>query len=225
MTIQILHYEFMGPIRLDEWGPPMEEVVYILLARSKDKFSLIYADQCAKSDDVGFFTKNPRFKCWMDHAGTEGNLYVAVYPMFGSPPRDRLRTVGKIVARYLPPCNAAGDPGAAGEPPQQVKKAQSFVDPKKGAGHYVARYLREESYRNWFHKSYPGLTIFEGVGISEDEYRRMADELIRPDSGGRAGADAVRCACCGSSMALERRLQRSDLYRCGSCGISETRLK
>jgi len=29
MSIQILLYEFLGPIKLSEWGPPMEEVAYI----------------------------------------------------------------------------------------------------------------------------------------------------------------------------------------------------
>jgi len=230
LAIQILHYEFMGPIRLDEWGPPMEEVVYILLARSRDRFSLIYADQCTKSDDAGFFTKNPRFKCWMSQAGSEDNLYVAVHPMFGSSARDRMFAVGKIVSKYSPHCNTEPAPGqAGGEPAPRPAREQGgpsqkplgFVDPKKGPRHYVRRYLDEESYRDWFHRSYPGRTISEGLGISEGEYRKIADELSRPGTSG----DPVRCACCGSDMALERELRQSSLYRCEACGISDTRLK
>ena len=240
MAIQILHYEFMGPIRLDEWGPPMEEVVYALLARSKDRFSLIFVDQCTKSEDVGFFTKNPRFKCWMDQAGGEGNLYVAIHPMFGSSVPDRRFAVGKIVSKYSPHCNMVPAPEQTGEEswvaPSENKvparpspeqddstKPLGFVDPEKEPKHYVRRYLEEESYRDWFHKNYPGRTIYQGLGISEDEYHRIVNELGAPDCPQPPG-DSVRCACCGSDMRLERKLQQSSLYRCDSCGISETRL-
>jgi len=230
LTIQILHYEFMGPIRLDEWGPPMEEVVYILLARSKDRFSLIYVDQCTKSDDAGFFTKNPRFKCWLGQAGSEGNLYVAVHPMFGSSVQDRRFAVGKIVSKYSPHCNMEPAPGRPKEEPapqpapeqsRPASKPLGFVDPEKGPRHYIKRYLNEESYKNWFHRSYPGHTIFEGLGISEDEYRKIADDLSRPGP----SQDSIKCACCGADMVLERELRQSNLYRCEACGISDTRLK
>lgn len=117
LTLQILHYEFLGPVRLAEWGPPMEETVYVILARSRDRFSLIYADQCAKSDDAGFFTRNPGFKCWVDQAGTEDGLYVAIYPMFGSSESRRRFAVGQIVSKYLPPCNGRDAGDAEPEPP------------------------------------------------------------------------------------------------------------
>ena len=29
LSIQILQYEFLGPIPLDEWGPPMEKLVLL----------------------------------------------------------------------------------------------------------------------------------------------------------------------------------------------------
>jgi len=44
MAIQILYYEFLGPIKLSEWGPPMDEVVYAIMAREKDTFKIIYLD-------------------------------------------------------------------------------------------------------------------------------------------------------------------------------------
>ena len=156
MTIQILHYEFMGPIPLDQWGPPMEDVVYILLGRDKERFSLIYAGQCEKSDDVGFFTKNPLFKCWVRNARSETNLYVAIYPMFGSSVQSRRSVVDKIVFKYKPQCN-----------------------------------LEEES-----------------TSINKDS--------VDP---------TIKCACCGSDMKLERSMEKSNLFKCDSCGISDTRLK
>ena len=46
MSIQILQYEFLGPIPISEWGPPMEKLVYLILSRTKDKFDIIYVGDC-----------------------------------------------------------------------------------------------------------------------------------------------------------------------------------
>lgn len=143
MAVQILQYEFLGPVPVAEWGPPMEQVVYVLLAVDGERFSVVYADQCAKSDDPAFFTKNSQFKCWMEQAGSEKNLHVAVLPMFGSADGERARVVRQILQKYRPPCN--------------------------------------------------------------------------PES--------ASCACCGTPMSVEREMGKSRLYRCPSCGVTDTRLK
>lgn len=105
MTIQILSYEFLGPIRLSEWGPPMEEVLYLILAKSKETFQIIHVGESGKTDDAGFFTKNERFQCWLEHS-TEQNLYLCIYPMWGSVPEERQRIVHKIISKYNPPCSS-----------------------------------------------------------------------------------------------------------------------
>lgn len=105
MTLQILHYEFLGPIKLSEWGPPMEEVVYIILEREKDRFNILYVDHSEKTKEKDFFTKNDKFKCWISHAGSENNLYLSILPMWESCKEDRERIVNKTIDRYSPPCN------------------------------------------------------------------------------------------------------------------------
>ena len=45
LSIQILHYEFLGPIPLSDWGPPMEKIIYILFAKVKNGFNQINVDQ------------------------------------------------------------------------------------------------------------------------------------------------------------------------------------
>jgi len=105
MTIQILQYEFLGPIKLDEWGPPMEKVVYLILSRSKDSFNIIYAGECEKTEDKKFFLENPDFKCWIKTAGSESYLYLAILPMFESSTSARKSIMDKIVLRYKPSCN------------------------------------------------------------------------------------------------------------------------
>ena len=105
MTIQILHYEFLGPIKLSEWGPPMEEVVYVLFSRIKDAFNILYVSESDKTNEADFFTKNEKFKCWVSHGGSYENLYLAIYQMWGSQKEEREQIVKKTVTRYKPICN------------------------------------------------------------------------------------------------------------------------
>ncbi len=105
MTLQILSYEFLGPIPLSKWGPPMDEVLYLLLKRSKDTFEILYVGQSGKTTEADFFTKNEHFKCWIQNAGSESNLYLSIYPMWNSEPEKRERLVNKIVSKYAPICN------------------------------------------------------------------------------------------------------------------------
>ena len=105
LSIQILQYEFMGPIKLDEWGPPMEKVVYLILSRTKDSFNIIYVGDCEKTDEKNYFIANSNFKCWVQKTGSENSLYLAILPMFDSSPSARAGVVGKILQRYKPACN------------------------------------------------------------------------------------------------------------------------
>ena len=105
MSIQILHYEFLGPVRMSEWGPPMEKVVYAVLAREKDRFHFVYAGVCEHTGDKSFFVSNDLFKCWMERAGSEQNLYLAILPMFESAPSERQFVLDRIIHSAKPPCN------------------------------------------------------------------------------------------------------------------------
>ena len=83
----------------------MDEVVYIILARDKDTFNVIYVEQSEKTEESDFFTKNDKFKCWVTHAGSDSNLYLAIHLMSNSDAKDRERIVDKTIARYNPICN------------------------------------------------------------------------------------------------------------------------
>lgn len=105
MSIQILQYEFLGPIRLSEWGPPMEKVVYLIMSRKKDRFGIIYVDDCEKTEKTDFFIQNDRFKCWLQNGGREEDLYLAILPMFEAEDYQRKRIVERIISGYKPICN------------------------------------------------------------------------------------------------------------------------
>ena len=109
MSIQILQYEFLGPIRLSEWGPPMDKVAYIIFSKNKDVFNMIYVNEADKTEALDFFTKNDQFKCWLSYAGKEENLYLSIYPMWESSAPERKQLVKKIISKYKPVCNESND--------------------------------------------------------------------------------------------------------------------
>ena len=106
MSIQILQYEFLGPIPITEWGPPMEKLVYLILSRNKDKFDIIYVGDCQKTDDKSFFTNHDKFKCWLNQSGSEQSLYLAILPLFESSNEKRMNVIQKILSQYKPHCNS-----------------------------------------------------------------------------------------------------------------------
>ena len=105
MAIQILHYEFLGPIKLSEWGPPSPSVAYIIFSKNKDVFNMIYVGESDETDARDFFTKNDQFKCWLSYAGKEENLYLSIYPMRESSGTERSQLIRKIISKYKPVCN------------------------------------------------------------------------------------------------------------------------
>ena len=109
MSIQILQYEFLGPIKLSEWGPPMDRVVYIIFSKNKDVFNIIYVAESEKTESKDFFTKNDQFKCWLSYTGKEENLYLSIYPMWESSQPQRNQLVKKIIRKYKPVCNKIDD--------------------------------------------------------------------------------------------------------------------
>jgi hypothetical protein len=62
------------------------------------------------------------------------------------------------------------------------KSILSFVDPEKDPSHYVKRYITEETYKDWFTEHFPDYTLYEGIGITQEEYRNIVIELTTPES-------------------------------------------
>tara|TARA_B100000929_G_scaffold44106_2_gene31379 strand:+ start:1126 stop:1383 length:258 start_codon:yes stop_codon:yes gene_type:complete len=83
----------------------MGQLVYILFNKIKNGFNLLYASQVEKTEKTDFFTQNDKFKCWIQHAGSEDLLYLAIYPMVDSQQSDRERIVQRIISKYKPLCN------------------------------------------------------------------------------------------------------------------------
>lgn len=88
----------------------MEKVVYLILSRSKDVFNILYVSECENTADNAYFVKNPSFKCWVEKAGSDKFLYLAILPMFDSAVDQRNNIVSKIVSKYQPLCNLMNMP-------------------------------------------------------------------------------------------------------------------
>jgi hypothetical protein len=52
---------------------------------------------------------------------------------------------------------------------EEPKVLAAFVDPNLDPQYYVDRYNKETTYKNWFDKTYPDITIYEAVGVEEIE--------------------------------------------------------
>ncbi len=164
VSIQILQYEFLGPIPLEEWGPPMEKLVYLILSRDKDKFNILYVGECEKTDDKSFFIQHSRYKCWVQHSKSETSLHLAILPLFESNDAHRQNIVNKIISRYKPLCN------------------------------------------------------------SEDIPKVKPDYVVRNSEKTNTESEKFSCLCCGSEMKPEKTLEKSTLFRCTGCGLSDTKM-
>ncbi len=165
-----MQYEFLGPINLDEWGPPMEKVVYLILSREKDTFKILYANECEKTSENGFFIKNPNFKCWVEKSGSEKFLYLAILPMFESGSEQRKRTLSKIIARYQPICN------------------------------------------------------IESMPEEKLDYAVRSKPTSESKNTEKSESERIICPCCGSEMNIEKVLEKSSIFKCSECGLSDTKL-
>ena len=125
-----MQYEFLGPIKLEEWEPPMEKLVYLILSREKDTFNIIYVSDCEKTDNSGFFIQNSNFKCWVDKSGSEKFLHLAILPMFDATPKQRKQVISKIISRYRPICNIQDIP--KGKPDYLTRPKYDSNSPKSG---------------------------------------------------------------------------------------------
>jgi len=67
------------------------------------------------------------------------------------------------------------------------EKLADFIDQNKDPQHYLDRYYNEPSYKDWFDRNYPDLTIEEAVGISTnfiitETIENIITEEIIPDA-------------------------------------------
>ena len=55
----------------------------------------------------------------------------------------------------------------------------NFVDPDKDPQYYLDRYYNESTYKSWFDRNYPGITIEEAVGITSKD--SVIDSILQKE--------------------------------------------
>ena len=215
VSIQILQYEFLGPVALSEWGPPMGELLYIVLSKDRDKFNMLYAGDCEHTDDAAFFVQHKQFGCWAQRASSESALYLAVFPMKGSNASRRQMALRRILSSYKPPCNPAEL--LEKKPSYDVRKADSQ---EPDAGEEIARIDGKKDDANTVDDTH-----------TKSVYTQKDSGATETGSAAGAGLSdisppaSVLCPCCGAVMSREKNVGASSaLYRCGQCGMSDTRI-
>lgn len=216
MGIQILQYEFLGPVPLSEWGPPMGEILYAVLSRDRDRFNMLHAGDCEHTDDKAFFIQHEQFKCWVEKAGSDSALYLAVFPMKDSGAQRRRAVLQRIIRSYKPPCNPAAD---------LPEQKPSYDVRRTGAADAAGDDTGDDTGENAAGDN-TGPEMAGPAPPGGAEPPPPAKEAANPaPSELDSPRGAILCPCCGSGMDLEKRIgPGSALYRCAGCNMSETRL-
>lgn len=79
------------------------------------------------------------------------------------------------------------------------------MEPGKGPEHYVRMYLTDPDYKVWFHRTHPDITIFEGLGIAEPEFERIAAGLEPAGQQDARGEELAKTVFDSEPEAYERR--------------------
>ncbi len=101
------------------------------------------------------------YKNWFDSNFPGLDIYEALGVSKTSPPKSE-------PSKTEPePANNEPEPPTQEPTPttEENSKLASFVDPKKDPQSYIDRYNNEPSYKAWFDKSFPDMTIYEAVGV------------------------------------------------------------
>ena len=94
-----------------------------------------------------------------------------------------------------------------------------FVDPNLDPQYYVDRYNKEATYKEWFDETYPDITIYEAVGLEEEEIIEsefgecgkgtdLVDGMCVIVDGSNGGGCLIATATYGSEMAPQVQLLR-----------------
>lgn len=225
MAIQILQYEFLGPIPLSEWGPPMGKLLYLILYRDKDRFNLLYAGECEHTDDKGFFIQHDQFGCWAQKAGSDSALYLAVLPLSESEVLHRQSILKRIVSNYRPPCNPVDI--LEKKPSYNVRRTDHVTDPPDDNNTSDNKPTNDLDAVDNANSGRDSSTSTTDAHNTADDGDSGADTTTATDADvGTAAGRTMSCPCCGSEMLYEKSIgSGSALYRCKGCGMSNTQLE
>jgi len=110
MTITWGEVRFDGPYPITEWDPPFKAAIYAIMMKpdprnKPDTYRILYFGESSNLSERGFYRSHHKYQCWIQHAGSDANLYIGIYPMPNSTQEDRQKVENKLVSQYNPECN------------------------------------------------------------------------------------------------------------------------
>lgn len=110
MSIKLSGIEFEGSKPLIGWEAPNRAGIYAIFMRPQPQndpntYRVTYIGETGDFSDRGFPRSHHKFSCWKSAAGSEANIYVAIYLMPGSTEKDRMDLEQQLITAYKPSCN------------------------------------------------------------------------------------------------------------------------
>ena len=102
--------KFEGPFPINSWEPPYRAAVYSIMfkpdpSNKPSTFRIIYFGESGNLSNRGFYKSHHKYKCWIQEAGSETNLYIGLYLMPGSNEEERRKIEISLIDQYNPACN------------------------------------------------------------------------------------------------------------------------
>ncbi len=117
--------------------------------------------------------------------GPASYIFDIVVNAGSSEDREAITVSVNEVAQPIPEPKSEPEPKAEPKPkepePEKESKPPSFVDPNRDPQYYIDRYSNEESYKVWFDKNYPKITIYEAVGLENPEPEKTLASFVDPN--------------------------------------------
>lgn len=140
--------------------------------------SIFDSDKDSKYYIMRYMTE-PKFKEWFDNAYPDFTFYNAL----GITESEYLKIVDEIqnpeqeILEDDVDTQFTEDDLIKTEPKKiPQKETLDFVKPGKNPKYYVERYMTEPKYKEWFHDTYPGYTIYDAVGLDNPE--TLSDDVL-----------------------------------------------
>ncbi|MEN6424001.1 MAG: hypothetical protein ABFE13_01460 [Phycisphaerales bacterium] len=109
MGVELNNHPFTSPAPITLWEPPCCAAVYAIFARGPScgpgSSRLIYVGESDSLSERGFWHSHPHHGCWLQQAGGDDNLYIALHLMPVSTPKERHTVQAEIIAACRPCCN------------------------------------------------------------------------------------------------------------------------
>jgi len=117
---------------------------------------------------------------WTPNDGQGGITYTFDVVVNAGSLENRQTITIKVID--VPPPAPTPEPQPTPEPTPEPKETgiAPFVDPKQDPQYYINRYNNEETYKDWFDKNYPDLTIYEAVGLENPELPKELAPFVDP---------------------------------------------